>query len=743
MKNIKQLLVDYINDHDNPEKNFDLAVYYHNIGQTATAVSYYLRTAERTSDPHFKYESLFHAAECFDAQGSFRKLTVKNLLKQAITVLPERPEAYWMLSKVYESEKYGSDHWFDSYMAASLGVNVADNPQEAFRKPSTYPGKFAVLFQKAHAAWHSDLCDESRDIFLDLYQNYKMDEIHTNAVKNNLDFLSTSYQNLHPIYNSESKKNFLYESAQNQELNGFDWGLTAQNQWFKETVEKEVFEWKVYEKFHEVKAGDIVFDIGSSVGPFVHSIRDKKAKKIICLEPHKELFQTLSKNTKDIDNVTLINKGIGITDGKEVQYGLFDADRIDTAEEENGQEIDTISWRTLLKENEIDYIDFMKIDCEGGEYDIFTEENFEWISNNVRYITGEWHLDNKEFQDKFRKFRDTYLSKLKFKITSFDSVDITDTVWDDWFIDYYNGINVYIDNTAVKKKIKNKHQYSVAPTMEITTCVPEKGCTVDCVFCPQRTLTKQYKGTHRLTLDKFKYAIDKIPEEVRITFAGFTEPWLNKQCTDMLLYAHEKGHPISTFTTLVGVSIDDLERIKHVPFAGNPNGGFTVHLPDQELRAKHPINKKYIQTAEHLAKIQSEIQNFTIMSMGTVHEKVRHVFPDAPVYDMWSRAGNLIGEAIIKPELQKEFFNTIDHGTKDMTCGCPERLYHNIMLPNGDISLCCMDYSLDAIIGNIFEQEYNEVIPDPYSTYDICRKCENAIDVNSLFIQSERKQYNV
>ena len=56
-----------------------------------------------------------------------------------------------------------------------------------------------------------------------------------------------------------------------------------------------------------------------------------------------------------------------------------------------------------------------------------------------------------------------------------------------------------------------------------------------------------------MTLDNFKKAVDKLPQEVRVTFAGFTEPWLNKDCTDMVLYAHEKGHPISIFTTGIGM----------------------------------------------------------------------------------------------------------------------------------------------------------------------------------------------
>jgi len=280
-------------------------------------------------------------------------------------------------------------------------------------------------------------------------------------------------------------------------------------------------------------------------------------------------------------------------------------------------------------------------------------------------------------------------------------------------------------NIFSKKKWKN----SIMPTMEFTTSIDTKnGCVVDCVFCPQRTLQKSYKGERFLSLENFQKAVDKMPEEIRITFAGFTEPWLNPKTTEMLLYAHQKGHPISVFTTGIGMNVDDVERIMDIPYAGNPNGGFVLHLPDQERKAKHPITDRYIKVIEKFGEVHSQIQNFTLMCMGTVHESVRHVFPNAPNYEMWSRAGNLLGESMMKPELlnRKDEYKSIYHGEQPMTCGCLEKLYHNIMLPNGDVSLCCMDYGLEHILGNLIEQDYEDVIPEDNTCFNLCRFCENA-----------------
>ena len=65
-------------------------------------------------------------------------------------------------------------------------------------------------------------------------------------------------------------------------LSNFDWGVAAENEWFKQTVEKEIFTDNIYQKFFKVEEGDIVFDVGASAGPFTYSIKDQKPKKVYC-----------------------------------------------------------------------------------------------------------------------------------------------------------------------------------------------------------------------------------------------------------------------------------------------------------------------------------------------------------------------------------------------------------------------------------------------------------------------------
>ena len=207
---------------------------------------------------------------------------------------------------------------------------------------------------------------------------------------------------------------------------------------FRETVEREIFVDKIYERHVQVEEGDVVFDIGASLGPFTYSILDKNPLQVFVFEPSYEEFKTLVLNTRH-GNVTHINKGIGNTVGEFDFTGVFDLS--------GNHKLYSTTFSKVINDYNIQKIDFLKTDCESGEYDIFTLENLFWIKNNVRKISGEWHLGTPELKEKFRIFRDVYLRVFtNFRIFSFDGIDITWSIWNDDFIPYYNEVMIYIDN---------------------------------------------------------------------------------------------------------------------------------------------------------------------------------------------------------------------------------------------------------------------------------------------------------
>ena len=236
------------------------------------------------------------------------------------------------------------------------------------------------------------------------------------------------------------------------DLNNFDWGWMDEptdlthihpdgshqhmGQYHKNAITNEIFVDKCYERFFEVEEGDIVVDIGASVGPFTYSILHKNPKQVFCFEPSEREFKTLVKNLRGYQ-VIPIPKGISNINSIVKSNMLFGGEN----------EMETLTFKRFIDLYNIEKIDFIKTDCEGGEYDIFIEDNLEFLKNNVKKVVGEWHFKTPELKEKFINFRDNILLHFKnYKILSLDGVDIKWDLWNEHFMEYYTEVIIYIDN---------------------------------------------------------------------------------------------------------------------------------------------------------------------------------------------------------------------------------------------------------------------------------------------------------
>ena len=213
----------------------------------------------------------------------------------------------------------------------------------------------------------------------------------------------------------------------------FDWG--KKTDWYVEQAKKEIFENNTYERFFEVEEGDVVVDLGASLGPFTYSILPKNPKQCYVVEPLMGQIETLKTNVGR-DNVKIIQGAI--TDKKKI---VISWDKIT-------ESVPTFSFREFLDEQGIEKIDFLKCDCEGGEYDVFQQSNIEFLKTIPKIVT-EFHMknDGNYHEAKFRWFRDNILPQFdKIEVFSVDGVNIKWDLWNEHFIQYYNEVIVYIDN---------------------------------------------------------------------------------------------------------------------------------------------------------------------------------------------------------------------------------------------------------------------------------------------------------
>jgi hypothetical protein len=178
---IETLIFDLSKKPFNPELNFAVAVEYEQLNQTASAVSFYLRTVEysnKVNDP-MVYASLLKMAHCFNDQTD-RLHTVSNCLLQAIAYWPERPEGYFLLSQFHERQS----QWQECYTHAEIGLHRATYP--ALPVDVSYYGAYCLEFEKAVSAYWVGRKKESVELLhklasMDIAPEYKT------TVQHNLD----------------------------------------------------------------------------------------------------------------------------------------------------------------------------------------------------------------------------------------------------------------------------------------------------------------------------------------------------------------------------------------------------------------------------------------------------------------------------------------------------------------------------------------------------------------------------
>jgi len=173
-------LQEYIFDPSNAEKNFELGYWYDAQGHVASSLSLYLRAAELSEDNDLTYEALIRIVLGFKKQGD-RLFSIKSLLYHAINTCPTRPEAFWLLSQIYEL----GNEWHEAHNAICLAEEFMVNHKPT-RSDIGYEGDYVVLFQKAVTIWYIGGRDDARRMFKELLANYDMSPTFIENTNRNL-----------------------------------------------------------------------------------------------------------------------------------------------------------------------------------------------------------------------------------------------------------------------------------------------------------------------------------------------------------------------------------------------------------------------------------------------------------------------------------------------------------------------------------------------------------------------------
>jgi len=186
----------------------------------------------------------------------------------------------------------------------------------------------------------------------------------------------------------------------------------------------EIWVDKVYTpRSYKIKQGDIIIDIGGNIGMFaIFAVTRARNIKVYSFEPFPSNAMYFIKNTRDtrLSGIKLQEKAVAGTLGKRF-LGISDSwggHILSSQKKDINQsiEVETITLNEIL--TEIGRCNFLKIDCEGSEYEIF----FSTAKDNlkkIQKIVGEYH-DNAQGTGADLK---VFLENNSFRVDIFQKLD--------------------------------------------------------------------------------------------------------------------------------------------------------------------------------------------------------------------------------------------------------------------------------------------------------------------------------
>lgn len=175
---INEKLKNYCMNTNGDVQNYEMAIEYYDQRQYASAISFFLRAAERSEDTDLIYRSLILGALCFDKLGK-RDYSFEGLLQYAVTVDPTRQEAYFHLCRLNEHKK----QWREMMINSTIGAKLEH--QEKCRLLE-YKGTTAFDFYNAFSKFNNGNIEEAKEAFLDIAYLKQDGNEYSKISKNNI-----------------------------------------------------------------------------------------------------------------------------------------------------------------------------------------------------------------------------------------------------------------------------------------------------------------------------------------------------------------------------------------------------------------------------------------------------------------------------------------------------------------------------------------------------------------------------
>jgi FkbM family methyltransferase len=165
---------------------------------------------------------------------------------------------------------------------------------------------------------------------------------------------------------------------------------------------REIWFWKVRLPLYlrRIRPGDVVVDAGAHVGHFTRLFAARGAR-VYAFEPHPAAFAALALRTRELPNVTCINKAVWDAEGRVALYFHKSGSGLEWSESASllaaKRNVDPASFVTVEAVRladvvaELAPVRFLKMDIEGAEYRVLTDLIGRGLHRRIDRIAVETH----------------------------------------------------------------------------------------------------------------------------------------------------------------------------------------------------------------------------------------------------------------------------------------------------------------------------------------------------------------
>ncbi len=156
----------------------------------------------------------------------------------------------------------------------------------------------------------------------------------------------------------------------------------------------------MYDPFFKGRKDMTIIDCGANIGLWTLFAQDS-CKKLVAVEPAPHCFYMLQELAGHLDNVVRVQAAVSGSDGT-VKMNIHSSPTSNSIIYETDTDVSidvtTKTFATIIKENELEHVDMVKCDIEGGEMWAITPETLGAVADKVDSWFVEVHQTNRGAQ---------------------------------------------------------------------------------------------------------------------------------------------------------------------------------------------------------------------------------------------------------------------------------------------------------------------------------------------------------